>query len=161
MQKPLMVTCRASDIRRIKISCRCGTVSIAEVPQQIARALNLHPCPGCGAGFSVSQTPERKWVVERVTESVAGMVVSPALREETSEKSYGVGCRIKIVDGAAKQVRMMDQYRAVNPHPEHIGKFGTIIGEENVGNGYSTPRIKLDDGTVLTGAECWWEPVKM
>ena len=48
-----------------------------------------------------------------------------------------------------------------DPHPEHIGKFGTIIGEDQVGGGYTTPRIKLDDGTILTGAECWWEPVAM
>lgn len=162
MQKPLMVTCRASDIRRIKISCRCGTISIAEVPQQIARALNLHPCPGCSAGFSVSQDLAGKWVVNRVTESVADMVVSPAMgEEEKHEQCYGVGSRIRIVDGTTKRVQVLDGFRAVNPHPEHVGKFGTIIGEENVGNGYSTPKIRLDDGTLLTGAECWWEPVKM
>src|SRR5258707_14099200 len=96
--KPLMVTCRASDIRRIKISCRCGTVSVAEIPRQVARAMNLYPCPGCSAGFSISQTTEGKWVVERIVETVADMTVTQAPGEERSERSYGIGCRIRIID---------------------------------------------------------------
>ena len=38
-----------------------------------------------------------------------------------------------------------------DPHPEHIGKCGTIIKIED-----GMPHIKLDDGTELEGYECWW-----
>jgi hypothetical protein len=36
----------------------------------------------------------------------------------------------------------------------HIGKLG--IAEKD---GINT-KITLDDGTILMGYECWWEPVK-
>lgn len=157
--RPAVITCRKSDIRRIKIRCRCGTVSVAEVPQQVARALNLHPCPGCGAGFGIIQLPDKKWKVERLAETIDDTVISPAMEEEQDKNNY-VGLRIRIVD-ATKSKEIIGQYRPVNPHPEHIGKLGTIIGSEDCGNGYSTPQIRLDDGTLITGAECWWEPVTM
>ena len=68
----VVVHCREKDIRRIKITCRCGRISIAEFPQQIARALNLHPCPGCGAGYIISQAQDGKWQIERATETIEG-----------------------------------------------------------------------------------------
>lgn len=154
--RPMVVTCRKSDIRRIKISCRCGTVSIAEVPQQVARALNLHPCPGCGAGFAISQNQEGKWLVDRCTETIEDAILTPV--QEQKRDSY-IGLRIRIVKVAGKDIG--HGYTGADPHPEHIGKCGTIVGEENAGGGYTTPRIKLDDGTMLMGTECWWEPIKM
>ena len=48
------------------------------------------------------------------------------------------------------------------PYPEHEGKEGTITGSEPLSFGsasFSTPVITLDDGVVLKGFECWWEPV--
>lgn len=157
--KKLIVPCRKGDVRRIKISCRCGKIFIAEIPQQIARALSLHPCPGCGAGFGVTQQPDKKWKVERIADSVSDMafVVPSDGSGPESEKGYAVGIRIRIVDVTKHNATRNMQYN--NPHPEHIGKLGTIIGEEDCGEGLSTPRIRLDDGTVLTGAECWWEPI--
>jgi hypothetical protein len=74
MERHVVVSCRRDEIRRVKISCRCGRVFTAEFPQQIARALNLHPCPGCGAGFLISQAPDGKWKIERCTETVEGSV---------------------------------------------------------------------------------------
>jgi hypothetical protein len=49
------------------------------------------------------------------------------------------------------------------PHPEHEGKEGSITGKEEMDMGdmkFNVPVITLDDGTVLKGYECWWEPVK-
>lgn len=49
------------------------------------------------------------------------------------------------------------------PLPEHEGKEGVITGEENIMpmrmKPFFTPIITLDDGTVLTGTDCWWEAV--
>jgi ribosomal protein L21E len=45
------------------------------------------------------------------------------------------------------------------PHPEHTGKEGTITGKEEMSS-FNVPVITLDDGAVLKGYECWWEPVK-
>lgn len=38
-----------------------------------------------------------------------------------------------------------------------LGRMGTIT--EYVHNGLS-PKIELDDGSVLYGYECWWKEVK-
>lgn len=52
------------------------------------------------------------------------------------------------------------------PHPEQEGKLGYITGTETLDLGGSyldnldIPVITLDDGTILKGYECWWEPVK-
>lgn len=163
--EPVIVTCRKSDVRRVRISCRCGNVFIAEVPQEIARSKTLHPCSGCSAAFVVTQTQEGKWLVKRVSDRIEDMVFAPNdLEQEPPKKEdrFVIGLRIKIID-VSRQTKTFgsQQMQLVNPHPEHVGKFGTIIGEEDCGSGLSTPRIRLDDGTVLTGAECWWEPVAM
>ena len=50
------------------------------------------------------------------------------------------------------------------PHPNHEGKEGFITGTEAVnlgGEKFDVPVITLDDGVVLKGYECWWEPVKI
>ena len=48
------------------------------------------------------------------------------------------------------------------PHPEHNGKKGTITDFWPVRSGgedFNIPVITLDDGTVLKGYDCWWEPI--
>ena len=45
-----------------------------------------------------------------------------------------------------------------DPHPEHIGKSGIII---SVDEADKIPRIRLDDGTELSGSECWWQPSRI
>ena len=45
---------------------------------------------------------------------------------------------------------------------EHEGKKGFITGIESVTlwrKTFDVPVITLDDGTVVKGYECWWEPV--
>lgn len=49
------------------------------------------------------------------------------------------------------------------PNPSEVGKLGIITGTEPVslgGTSFDVPVITLDDGTILKGYECWWEPVK-
>jgi len=48
------------------------------------------------------------------------------------------------------------------PHPEHNGKKGTITDFWPVrleDEEFNIPVITLDDGTVLKGYDCWWEPI--
>jgi len=50
------------------------------------------------------------------------------------------------------------------PYPEHEGKLGTITASEPFeikGFQVNIPVITLDDGSVVRGYECWWEPVTM
>lgn len=71
-----------------------------------------------------------------------------------SDEYFKVGQRVRIcpVKPPARQ-----------PHPEHEGKEGVITGEENVMpksmKPFYTPIITLDDGTILSGTDCWWEQV--
>ena len=54
-------------------------------------------------------------------------------------------------------------YPARQPHPEHEGKIGYITATEAVQMGdmkFNVPVITLEDGVVLKGYDCWWEPVK-
>ena len=40
------------------------------------------------------------------------------------------------------------------------GQTGTYEGRFNVeGSGIANPRIRLQDGSVIWGYECWWNPV--
>lgn len=152
--EPYTIHCRPGDLKRIKITCRCGTSHIAEVPKQVATARTFSPCPGCQAGFTVQMRQDGHWNIERVIdcmEDAIGVVRDVQQPEEekpeTHKHSY-IGLRIKISDGPE-----------FIQNPKHLGKMGYIIGEQPMAGGYVTPKIKLDDGTILTGAECWWEPV--
>jgi hypothetical protein len=40
-------------------------------------------------------------------------------------------------------------------HPEHVDKEGTIVEVDESG----IPTIRLDDGAIVEGCECWWVPV--
>ncbi len=64
--------------------------------------------------------------------------------------SYPTRCRIVDADGGEWHgipMRTPDESRP------HIGKEGVAsLDGEHV-------RVTLDDGTVLMGEECWWEPV--
>jgi hypothetical protein len=53
------------DLRRIRISCRCGTRSIAEVPEQLAKVLHVHLCPNCRALFGI-QKRDDNWKIARM-----------------------------------------------------------------------------------------------
>jgi len=75
-------TCRESDIRRIKIQCRCGERSIAEVPQQLARGQTMHPCPRCGTCYSIHQLDNGAWEIKRMEERVEEMTYEEVSRVE-------------------------------------------------------------------------------
>lgn len=61
------------------------------------------------------------------------------------------------------RVRIPSVERPMNqPHPEHESKEGSITGIEpvSIGNTHiDVPVITLDDGTILKGYECWWQPI--
>lgn len=67
---------------------------------------------------------------------------------------YPTRCRIVDVDGTGYRV---GPYTAATPgvSKPHTGKEGWA--EKAVEDDGVT--ITLDDGTVLCGSECWWEPL--
>lgn len=65
------------------------------------------------------------------------------------EKSYIVGDRV-IILRAEGYVMGSSKIPLKDPHPEHIGKTGELIGIED------GIKILLNDGTKLDGSECWW-----
>jgi hypothetical protein len=79
----IVINVRKSDIRHIRISCRCGRQTIAEIPQQVAAAMNLHVC-GCGAGYGIQQQASGQWEIKRMVDSVSDMAVMDA--EQAAEK---------------------------------------------------------------------------
>ena len=66
--------------------------------------------------------------------------------------NYPTRCRIIDVDGEEFSPGIIRKTPDVSK--PHIGKYGLAekIDILNV-------RITLDDGTVLFGYECWWEPL--
>jgi len=65
---------------------------------------------------------------------------------------YPTRCRILDIDGQ----RLGSYLRARTPavSKPHIGKIGTA---EKPNGGIV--KIRLDDGNVVMGWDCWWEPV--
>ena len=61
--------------------------------------------------------------------------------------------KVKIIDVTGVEVFPGIQGKTPDVSKNHIGKEG--IAEE-VGN---TVKITLEDGWVLWGYECWWEPL--
>lgn len=62
--------------------------------------------------------------------------------------------RCRIVDAEGKEVFPSVIAKTPDVSKPHIGKEGLaeIVDEVIV-------RITLDDGSVLMGYECWWEPI--
>lgn len=65
---------------------------------------------------------------------------------------YPVRCRI--VDVTGQEVIYGIEGRTPEISKPHVGKEGLAekLQDESV-------RITLDDGTILTGWDCWWEPL--
>jgi uncharacterized Zn finger protein len=59
------VTCRPSELNRIKINCRCGRIEIHEVPKAIEQSDLLLVCPACGAAF-VAAKLNTTFVIKRL-----------------------------------------------------------------------------------------------
>lgn len=70
--------------------------------------------------------------------------------------------RVRIV--SREGVALRDDGLMIAKDPEgsvpHIGKEGWMVEDDEAIEGLpiSVPRITLDDGTVLWGFDCWWEP---
>lgn len=62
---PITMCIREQDLRHIRITCRCGEKSIADVPEPLQSALNIHLCPGCRAVFGI-QKRGSDWKVRRI-----------------------------------------------------------------------------------------------
>ena len=72
------------------------------------------------------------------------------------EPEYKVGTKVVVLKTVGKVVEMDNTKVVLNdPHPEHIGKKGIIIGFHPELS--SSPEIQLEDGTILFGYECWWD----
>lgn len=146
-------TCRKSDIRHLRIKCRCGNIFIAEVPIQVADATTLHPCPGCGQIFTAQMSPRHQWDIKRTDMNIRNATVALEQIEGPGKPSaFGIGTVVRIVD-ITKQAGVSG---GANPHPEHVGKQGIITSIRNI-EGTLSPVITLQDGSVVGGWECWWE----
>ena len=67
---------------------------------------------------------------------------------------YPIRCRIVDVDGTGYKV---GPYFAATPDKSkpHIGKEG--LAEKTS----DEVKITLDDGSILYGHQCWWEPIEL
>ncbi len=64
--------------------------------------------------------------------------------------------RCKIIDVVGEEVFPGVEGRTPDESKPHIGKMGLA---EETGETGETVRITLDDGTIIYGSECWWEPI--
>ncbi|KKM62245.1 hypothetical protein LCGC14_1466570 [marine sediment metagenome] len=67
-----------------------------------------------------------------------------------TEQTYPTRCRIIDVAGEVWNGIRIRTPAASRPH---IGKEGTAALDGGC------VRVTLDDGTVLMGYDCWWEPI--
>jgi hypothetical protein len=79
--------------------------------------------------------------------------------------SFKVGTRVRLPDVSGKAFPVGDGMAQMRqPHPEKVGKTGTITGREVAGRIggklFYTPVITLDEGGTVLGSECWWEPIE-
>ena len=63
--------------------------------------------------------------------------------------------RCKIIDVTGQEVFPGVEGRTPDASKPHIGKEGLA---ELVNDGEAV-QITLDDGSVLMGSECWWQPL--
>jgi RecJ-like exonuclease len=55
----------ASDVRRVKVNCRCGEKSTVEIPDPLKYSLVLHNCPSCQRPFTVQFFDGSGWKIRR------------------------------------------------------------------------------------------------
>ena len=71
--------------------------------------------------------------------------------------TYPTRCRIIDVDGTEHKIGPYFIARTPDESKPHIGKEG-LAERDPDDNGFGV-RITLDDGSILHGNECWWEPI--
>lgn len=65
-------TCGEHEIRRIRISCRCGQVTTHDIPIALERSEMLVTCPRCGSAYITCRTniaegaPNNGFVIRRL-----------------------------------------------------------------------------------------------
>lgn len=69
---------------------------------------------------------------------------------QTSLLDRKIRCQIIDVDGEFLYPRVVAKTPEISR--AHVGKYGYAEREND------TYRITLDDGTILMGYECWWQP---
>lgn len=74
--EPVVIHCRPEDMKHIKIRCRCGESSVADIPRQITKATSLHVCPKCGAGFTIQQQDDQTWKFTRLPGTVRDAAIA-------------------------------------------------------------------------------------
>lgn len=72
--------------------------------------------------------------------------------EQERQAGGHVGKRVVIV--RAEGMPFSGSITMRDPHPEHVGKLGRVIAEGDL-----SVQIRLDDGTLLYGSQCWWVEV--
>ena len=80
-----------------------------------------------------------------------GDIISVALARAADEEPS----RCRVIDAEGEEVLPGIIARTPGVSKPHIGKEGWA---ERINEG--SIRIVLDDGSILMGYECWWEPVK-
>lgn len=83
-----------------------------------------------------------------------------------NKHEYPLGLKVFLPDHRAinkQKPAELENFELCQPKPEKIGMYGTLTGYEMVkfmGREMEVPVFTLEDGTVIAGYECWWEPVK-
>lgn len=106
-------------------------------------------CYHCAREMMAQEPPDEVGIMPLRKEQLEEILEYVKMRQE--KVGLWVGKRVRIVEPRKDQVRV-----AVLLNPEHIGKEGTIIAL--VGD-WVSPKIELDDGSIVYGYECWWEPI--
>lgn len=73
-----------------------------------------------------------------------------------------LGQRVEIIDVTGETRTILDEtveLRTPDVSKPHINRRGTIVGFASE-DYLCSPKIQLDDGTILYGFECWWRRVK-
>lgn len=121
-------------------------------PQQEPTLHPIHPaygpCDGFGPDGNCSMCIE---VVDQYRNERYALLEQLHGKQERQAGGH-VGKRVVIV--RAEGIPFSGSITMRDPHPEHVGKLGRVIAEGDL-----SVQIRLDDGTLLYGSQCWWVEV--
>ena len=78
--------------------------------------------------------------------------------KEVFLSKYPIGTQVEIVQADGFEV--FPSIIATDPIPQAIGMRGVIEDFEEWSEEIGTPMIRLDNGKMILGTECWWKEVK-
>jgi hypothetical protein len=103
------------------------------------------------ADFCRSQgVSDETFLKNMIWNAVSGLA---AVNSRPKRREISYPCRCRIVDPTGEEVAPGVIGNAPDVSKPKIGRHGTAYKEG------ATVRIELDDGGVLMGYECWWEPI--